>query len=202
MPIIVESPSHPQAGTDPAVLSAIAAIQASIADIEAQIEGLNGAVGQAIAMVTSSNQTNAQQNAAIAALQQTQSNNVYTRVVNPAWFNTGFDTGRYDRPIDFGALTELSFEFKSSTGTVHPFVLNDFVTGFKYSTFWNGDSNPSGITRFVNTGISSIVIPVVFNDARDRITIAGVQGSQYLQIRKVKINGQPMDWLLTYDPQP
>lgn len=170
--------------------------------LKARADSLEAAIGQLIQQGQTRNATDVSQSQAIVALTarldafQT-SQGQFTKVVDTKWFDTPFAT-RYQRNVPKASISTLSLEYKRTDNTVVPFSLADFVTGFAYSGFWNGTSDPNGLTRFIS---GTDIVVVSWDGTGEKLTLAATtKGSVALQIRKVRVNDQPLDWLPIYEP--
>lgn len=128
---------------------------------------------------------------------ETRSQQTFTRVADPKWFDTPFST-RYLRKVSKASITSLTLEYKQANGTIRAISLTDFTTGFSNSGFWNGASDPNGLTRFI---ADAETVVVSWDGTGENLTLSvQTKASVALQIRKVYVNGVALDWLAAYDP--
>lgn len=123
----------------------------------------------------------------------------FTRVADTKWFDTFAGTNQsYKRKASRTSTTSISFEIFQSGGSIRQFSLTDF-TGFAYSGFGNGAGDPNGVTKAI-PGPENVLIIWDGTGETLSIIVTNVGGITNYQIRKVRVNGQPLDWLSIYEP--
>lgn len=123
----------------------------------------------------------------------------FSKVADTKWFDTFAETNQsYKRKASRASTTSISFEILQSGGSIRQFALTDF-TGFAYSGFGNGAGDPNGVTKAI-PGSENVLIIWDGTGETLSIIVTNVGGIANYQIRKVRVNGQPLDWLSVYEP--